>query len=184
MADTEYTIYFKGEALDGFDINTAKKNFAALFKIPNSKVEPFFCNKTRALKKGLTQEKTKQLIQTLNKAGLKVYIKKDASLNDEKDQSKKDLNKGGLSMLPLGADVLTPEERPADEKISIDISHIQLSSSTEPLSGAKATHSPLTPDTSHLEATGHYNALDNGNPEAAIIPNTEHLSLIDADHCL
>lgn len=77
----QYTIYFSGQALEGFSIDQVKQNLAKLFKLDDTKIARLFTGKPVIIKKNLDIEKAKQYQAALLKAGAKIQIKQgtDAS---------------------------------------------------------------------------------------------------------
>ena len=70
-----YTILFKGEAIEGADINIVKAHFAKLFKANDTKLAQLFSGKVVALKKDLIKSDAAKFQQLFKKAGAKIYIK-------------------------------------------------------------------------------------------------------------
>ena len=81
MSEQRYDIYFRGEALEGFTIDTVKNNVAQLFKAAPDKVDMLFSGKVVPLKKNLDKPTAAKFKQALDKAGAKIYIKLSAETN-------------------------------------------------------------------------------------------------------
>ena len=72
-----FRIIYKGEPLPGFDRETVKNNFLRLCRIPADQAERYFTGQEITLRKGLSQEQVQQLLPSLKKRGIKVYIKEE-----------------------------------------------------------------------------------------------------------
>jgi len=73
--NTHYHILFKGEALDGQNLDQVKAHFAKLFKADENKLNQLFSGKVVALKRDLAKPEAAKFQQLFKKAGAKVYIK-------------------------------------------------------------------------------------------------------------
>ncbi|WP_434778861.1 DUF805 domain-containing protein [Neisseria sp. Ec49-e6-T10] len=68
-----WKIVFKGEILPDFNIETAKSNFAKLFKMPLEQVDPMFSGKEFTLKSEVTREQLTPILDSFKKRGLIVH---------------------------------------------------------------------------------------------------------------
>jgi hypothetical protein len=75
MSEQHYDIFFRGEVLDGFELDAVKTQVGQLFKAPPEKVEQLFSGKVIPLKKDLDKATAAKFKQALEKAGAKIYIK-------------------------------------------------------------------------------------------------------------
>jgi hypothetical protein len=75
MSEQNYDIFFRGEVLEGFDLDTVKTQVGQLFKASPEKVEQLFSGKVIPLKKDLDKPTAAKFKQALEKAGAKIYIK-------------------------------------------------------------------------------------------------------------
>ena len=75
VTEQRYDIFFRGEALEGFAIETVKANVAQLFKASPEKTEQLFSGKVVPLRKDLDKATAAKFKQALDKAGAKIYIK-------------------------------------------------------------------------------------------------------------
>lgn len=75
MTEQRYDIFFRGEVLEGFALDTVKANVAQLFKASPEKLEQLFSGKVVPLRKDLDKATAAKFKQALDKAGAKIYIK-------------------------------------------------------------------------------------------------------------
>lgn len=155
MSEQRYDIYFRGEGLDGFELDNVKNSVGQLFKASPAKAEQLFSGKVIALKKDLDKPTAAKFKQVLEKAGAKIYVKLAASTASAESQKKSAPSSAAasitpssaqepatagsptpnaaeeeihLDILPAGTDVLSEEERTHFEEADIDISSIKLAS--------------------------------------------------------
>jgi hypothetical protein len=69
MADAQYRVVFRGEISGEQPEETVKRNLAALFKMPEERVEGLFTGKPVVIKKGVDEATARKLEQAFRKAG-------------------------------------------------------------------------------------------------------------------
>ena len=75
MSEQRYDIFFRGEVLEGFALETVKASVAQLFKASPDKIDQLFSGKVVPLRKDLDKATAAKFKQALDKAGAKIYIK-------------------------------------------------------------------------------------------------------------
>ncbi len=110
MSEPTYTIFFKGEALEGADISAVKQHFVKLFKADDAKLAALFSGKVIALKKSLEKSEAAKFQQLFKKAGAKIYIKQDQATAPKEPEKP-------TEPIPVQASVTTPAT-PAPQKAS------------------------------------------------------------------
>ncbi|WP_434778860.1 DUF805 domain-containing protein [Neisseria sp. Ec49-e6-T10] len=81
--NSTWKIVFKGEVLPEFTVETAKTNFAHLFKMPLEQVNQLFTGKEFTLKSNVSHEQIPSILNSFKKRGLIVYaINNELSTND------------------------------------------------------------------------------------------------------
>ena len=124
MSEQTYDIFFKGEALDGIDINIVKAHFAKLFKADDAKLKQLFSGKVIPLKKNLVKADAAKFQQLFKKAGAKIYIKLSetaksapaASTAPDKPAASAGLTDKNSNATTQHNTALTNAVRPEDEK--------------------------------------------------------------------
>jgi hypothetical protein len=192
MSEPQYDIFFRGEALDGSDINHTKAHFSKLFKAEGAKLEQLFSGKVIALKKNLNKVDAAKYQQLFKNAGAKIYIKAAVidtaaaaptpvqPTTDSEAAKKPAASTSNLEVMPAGSDVLNSQERKADVQSNIDTSKITLSPESA-LPPIKVQPAVNIPDISHLSAAdvGSDLLIDKPITAAPPSPNTEHISVAD-----
>ena len=157
MSEPTFKITFKGKIARDASVEQAKLNFAKLFKLPSAKVDIMFDGKERTLKKELSLDKANHLRAVLKKAGIRVSMLKNVV--DEQPQGVDDweLNEPGTVILrPVKAperhietahikvdiDFDKLENKPQPEPPEVDIDHIQINESEEPIVTSKEIEIP------------------------------------------
>lgn len=74
MSGEKYDLVFKGEAVKGVSVDTAKQNLAKLFKLSELKVESLFTGKPVTLKRGLDLDTANKYRVAIKKAGARVNL--------------------------------------------------------------------------------------------------------------
>ena len=175
MSEQLYDIYFKGEALAGFENSQVQANVSHLFKASPEKIQHLFSGKVVALKKGLDKPTALKFQTALKTAGAKIYIKQatsESSVVSEQSRSKAASSaapisteepveatkkamqateeQAGITVLPAGSDVLTENERSHVQAADIDTSTIHLASSFA--LPEEKLETVIPPDVSHISA--------------------------------
>lgn len=166
MTDVKYDIYFRGEILPGQDEGQVKQKVAALFKADETKLAQLFSGKVNVVKKAADKTTAAKYQQAFKNAGAKVVITaakpaqsstpapvkqvKSASDQDSKQpKAAQHTAEGDWGILPVGSDLLKPEERNDVPDANIDTSQIKMVSPfSEP--EVELRPEPPAPDTSHI----------------------------------
>lgn len=186
MTDPKYDIYFRGEVLPGFDGEQVKQSIATLFKASDSKLEQLFSGKVNVIKKSVDKATAAKYQQAFKKAGAKAVITlaKDEQLKNEtqslKAEPKKDKKDevqseqgNSWDVLPVGSDLLKPDERRQVEDPDIDVSAIKMVS---PFEEIEVEQKPVTP----APKTDHITVAEVGedmNPDRPASPPAPELDL-------
>ena len=178
MSEQRYDIFFRGEGLDGFELDSVKNSVGQLFKASPAKVEQLFSGKVIALKKDLDKPTAAKFKQVLEKAGAKIYVKlaaeataaapekatkptpAPASAQPAPTATEKPATPSAaaprpaeeeihLDMMPAGTDVLSEDERTHFEEADIDVSSIKLASTFD-VAETNDEPPPPAPDVSFL----------------------------------
>lgn len=188
--ETRYSIFFKGEVIEGANIEHTKLHFAKLFKADEAKLAQLFGGKVIALKRNLITQEAAKFQQLFKKTGAKIYIKQDeassahttppnpaqesatavsqpskgnqaSSTDDIPDfaifgepvnQSAEPIpNKTeGLTLLPVGSDVLNQNERHEFIESDIDLSEFSIADIGTGLHSVEVIEPPLAPNVDHI----------------------------------
>ncbi len=232
MPTKQYDIIFNGEIVDGVDLNVAKHQLAALFKITDEKAEVLFSGKAVTLKRNLPFAMANKYRVAIKKAGSLVDVientaakeppKTDvpvqaksvvgATTSSDMPVSDSGINRTdkaeALSVLPVGADLVdSPNHVVAAE---VDVSHISVregqgllldESEKEPVAVLEVDISSLTMgevgadvlsvderaqpventvNISHLALDASDEPLEVSRKVDQPIPDTGHLSLVES----
>lgn len=72
-----YSIFFRGEAAEGAELDQVKLQFSKLFKADDAKLNQLFSGKVIPLKRNLAPEEAAKFQQLFKKTGAKIYLKED-----------------------------------------------------------------------------------------------------------
>jgi transcription termination factor NusB len=188
-----FKIIFQSEIIENQSLDTVKQRFAKQFKMTVEKADNFFQGKAVVLKKGLSNTDAEKWQAGLKKIGLitdiqpeqpqtiklNVTPKRGSNKEASSNESKVINSSATLKLQPHGSDLLTDNEKLANEPSSINeisIDHLSAEISEYP---EQQTTTQITPvDTSHLQAVS-YEQLTEETIEKAPPIQTSHLSLID-----
>lgn len=150
MEDDKFDLIFRGEIVPSAELAQVKKNLAHLFKIPGDKVETLFSGQAITLKKAMSAEQANQYRVAIKKAGARVEIQASQPISPPKPSTGRaqfkvpddeapvaepkpeimeqpgEPEEGGLSLAPLGGDLLAPSEKTQPEPANINISGLSL----------------------------------------------------------
>lgn len=70
MSQVRYQIIVKGQLVDGFELETVKRNVAKLFKTEPARIEPLFSGQPVTVKKDLDEAGARKYMLALRQAGL------------------------------------------------------------------------------------------------------------------
>ncbi len=157
MSEQTFKITFKGKVTRDSDVDRAKTNFAKLFKLPAAKVEIMFDGKERTLKKALSLDKANHLRAVLKKAGIRVSMVKNVVEAQPQGMDDWELNEPGTVILrpvtvperhietahiKVDVDFDKLEDKPQSEPPEVDIDHITINESDEPIVITKEVEIP------------------------------------------
>ena len=149
-----YDLVFEAERVRGVELLQAKHNLAKLFNISAEKVDALFCGKSVTLKKGLDFETATKYRVAIKKAGCIAQLREvtvaeqqtqktpvderssgtKVPVSDLRSQDSSETtgqqtdvaDDQGLSLSPVGSDVLMASERRVIESIDIDVSDFSI----------------------------------------------------------
>ena len=187
-----YDVYFTGKLIDNISAEQAQLSVAKLFKTSPEKIAHLFNGKTHVLKRQLSKEDALKYKNVLRKAGLSILFKISEDSNTasssaapaataESAPAEPSSQATGLSMAPVGSDVLSASERRTFVPANIDTSDIQLLSPFDQQETA-TTPSATAPDTSHISVAGVGEDLNPNRPAspAPLDLNLDDISLAPA----
>lgn len=180
MAEPQLEIVFRGDIAFGENLADVKERLRDLFKADDEQLQRLFSGRPIVIRRGLDNAAAERYQQALNKAGAVVEVRPASAAGDKQplaeqppvaepapvvaspddqvlqgDQSEQesepgwgiapvgadllsseektalvdaDINTSHLTLSPEGSDVLAPEERNAVDDRDVDTSHIQLGS--------------------------------------------------------
>jgi hypothetical protein len=141
MSD-EYRLVFSAEVISGQHPAVVKKRLQAVLKLDDERMEALFSGKPVVVKKA-TDEATAVRYQTaFEKAGARLRVLPLDAEAEEPPQA------GGLNVLPPGADVLAPHERPTAPAIEVDTSHLSVQGAV--FNTDEPEPAPAVPNVDHL----------------------------------
>lgn len=152
MSEELFDLIFRGEIVKNIDEKLARKNVQQLFKIPAAKIDALFSGRPVVLKRGLNMEVANKYRVAIKKAGALVNIvaqaaptqtvpaQQDGSQNRSQEKASNttvaplaEPGVAGLTMAPVGADVLNADEREIVADKKIDLSAFSVRASDGPL---------------------------------------------------
>ena len=146
MSD-EYRLVFSAEVISGQHPAVVNKRLQAVLKLDDERMEALFSGKPVVVKKARDEDTAVRYQTAFEKAGARLRV-----LPLDAEAEKPPQAAGGLDLLPPGADVLAPHERPETTAIQVD--------------------------TSHLSVQGAVFHTDEPEPASAV-PNVDHLTLAE-----
>lgn len=152
MADEKFDLIFRGELVPGADLAQVKQNLSRLFKMDLARVELLFSGKPVVLKRGMDLDAAGKYRVAIKKAGARIdtVASRTAAKEEGVAATSKSQNvpvqpatsphaatpqaprpvpgesEGGLTLAPAGGDLLTPEEKPEQAAVAVDISGLSL----------------------------------------------------------
>jgi hypothetical protein len=148
MEPARFDIYLTGRLADGLDQATAAARLAQLFRSTPEVMANLVTGKPQALKRGVDQATAAKYREALQRAGVEAAVR-DAVTPPapvSAPATGEALTGGdsatGLTLAPIGADVLTTTERRPAVVAEIDTSHLRLESVGGSTSG-RAVFGPL-----------------------------------------
>jgi|GEM_PF-1777955 len=138
----QYTIYFSGQAIEGFSIAQVKQNLAKIFKLDNTKIARLFTNKPVIIKKNLSAEQAKKYQTALLKAGAKIQIKQAEITKDNLSPTEKKEPSAVSQPIPATTNSKTNDLSAGLAGLMNYNQHAQANSSTEKSSEQTSTEQP------------------------------------------
>lgn len=148
MSEELFDLIFQGEIVKNVDEGLARKNVQQLFKIPAAKVDALFSGNPVVLKRGLNMDVANKYRVAIKKAGALVNIVAQAAPVQKESKQESHNNQEevtntattpvresqtGFSIAPVGADVLTANEREAEVEKTFDLSAFSVRNNDGPL---------------------------------------------------
>ncbi|MEM7077385.1 MAG: hypothetical protein AAF513_02040 [Pseudomonadota bacterium] len=165
MSD-EYRLVFRGEVAQGQHPAVVRKRIAAVMKVDDKKAALLFSGKTVIIRKAADAQTAARYQAAFKKAGarLRVLPVEQAAADRPETASGPTLSEsatgpsagapaaadeGRLKVLPVGTDVLKPDEREVIEPADIDTSQLKVQGAVFDAS-VEETQGPTGPDVGHL----------------------------------
>lgn len=134
MSETSYEVVFRGDVVPGQSIVDVKQRLAELFAADPDRIDGMFSGRPVVIKRGLDQPTAERYQASMQKAGAVVDIRPAASSGESSTQppvaktepasSVPQLPDEDMELAPVGADVLTPEQRRDFTPANIDTSYM------------------------------------------------------------
>jgi len=136
--ESKYKIVFRGDVAPGSAMMEVRANLQELFRIDGAAVSKLFMGSPVALKKNLDEATARKWCDVLLKAGAMAEMELEQpivtesakelveSVESSDSQSPESPPSSGITMSPVGADVLTPEERAPEVTKDVGTSHLSL----------------------------------------------------------
>ncbi len=142
----QFKLIYRGEVHEGQHAAVVRKRLCELLKLDGARGERLFSGEPVVLKKSVDEHTAARFQAAFKKAGAVLRVVRVQA--DPAEPAGGSEQEGGLSVLPVGSDVLSEGERSHHTQRDIDTSHLEL------LSGAPVPAEEeelLPPDVSHLE---------------------------------
>ena len=206
-AESHFRLLFAGKVLEGQHQAVVKKRLGALLKVEGERLEKLFSGSPVVLKKEADKKTAARYKAAFEKAGAKLLIKvlpgsdtpdaappaaahtnapvaetatPDSASPDSAtpDRVAPDTTQG-LTALPVGADVLAPEERAPEQATSVSTDHLSMGEVGETLGNASPPPPPA-PDVDHLSLGEVGETLaDSSSMVTPAAPDVDYLSVGD-----
>ncbi len=173
MSEISYEVVFRGDVVPGQSIVDVKQRLGELFSADPARIDGMFSGRPVVIKRGLDQSTAERYQASMHRAGAVVDIRPaapgseeaspepvdampvaspEAVANSEPVSSVSSLPAGDMDLAPVGADVLTPEQRRDFTPANIDTSYMTLAEAGSEV--LKEEERNIVPDrdvdTSHL----------------------------------
>lgn len=145
MADEKFDLVFRGELVPGADLAQVKNNLSRLFKMEPARIEQLFAGKAVVLKRGMDMDAAGKYRVAIKKAGARIDtmpsqvaagVKADVNKPDERQPvepsrppaaaSDSPVQEQGLSLVPLGGDILAPSEKSHQPDVQVNTANLSL----------------------------------------------------------
>lgn len=166
MSEISYEVVFRGDVVPGQSIVDVKQRLGELFSADPERIDGMFSGRPVVIKRGLDQSTAERYQASMERAGAVVNIRPATNNEDPpidtaaaKPATNSDLSPsappapvGDMEVAPVGADVLTPEQRRDFTPANIDTSYMTLAEAGSEV--LKEEERNIVPDrdvdTSHL----------------------------------
>ncbi|MEM1111152.1 MAG: hypothetical protein AAGI11_04530 [Pseudomonadota bacterium] len=143
-----YNVYFQGEVAPGQSMPAVRSKLASIFNADKETLDKLFSGRPQLIKKACDKETALKFKRALEDAGAVPVVRR---LETEENE--------GLSLAPLGADLLQGAERKQESVVTVDTAALDLVANDTVVS-TPAHEGVSAPDVSHLSLA-----------EPGIIPN-------------
>lgn len=123
MPESLFDIVFRGDLMPGHKLPEVKARLARLFKIDAARVEPLFSGAAVVLKRNLDRATADKYVAALQAAGAAVSARPVQAQQSGQAQSPAP---PGLTLAPVGADLLSPAERGQVQAPVLDLSQYSI----------------------------------------------------------
>lgn len=123
MPENLFDIVFRGDLMPGHQLSDVKMRLAQLFKIDIARVEPLFSGAAVALKRNVDEATAHKYQTVLRKAGANVELRR---VQEQQGSAAARPATRGLSLAPVGADLLSRKERVTVQSPELDLSHYSI----------------------------------------------------------
>lgn len=130
MADT-YSIVFRGDILPGFSFDQVRGDIQTLFNLDDQRLTQLFSGRPLSIKKQLTREQAELFQKRMAAIGAQVSIRAEDSETaperaDRPPPRPSAPTEDGISVAPVGADVLRDNERHQPEPAQVSTDHLSV----------------------------------------------------------
>lgn len=164
MADEKFDLVFRGELVPGADLAQVKQNLSRLFKMAPERIEVLFSGKPVVLKRGMDADAAGQYRVAIKKAGARIdtvasRVAPVASANPEPAKkpsgsvsadapvappaAQAGAAQAGLSLAPVGGNLLAPGEVASPTPVAVDTSSLSLRPAQGALLDASEREEPV-----------------------------------------
>lgn len=120
-----FDIVFRGDIVLGHSLDTVKQRLQQLFKADTAKIDALFIGRPVPLKRNLDEATAKKYQAVLQKAGAEVSLV-PAGSQTPSAAPQRPAPVRGLSLAPVGSNLLRPTERSKAPVVNIDVSTLSL----------------------------------------------------------
>lgn len=126
MTEPLFDIVFRGDLMPGHHLPDVKARLAQLFKIDAARVEALFSGAAVTLKRNLDRPTASKYHKVLRSAGAAVDLR-PARQEPAASATRRDAPRpAGLSLAPLGAELLSPQERSDNAEPELELNNYSI----------------------------------------------------------
>ncbi len=156
MTDKQHEVIFRGDLAPGHHIDDVKQNLATLFKTDLSGIAHLFTGKLVVVKSGLDEANANRYKDAMQSAGALVSVRQQKESTPAVEEAAAEpaaSDTGGLSLAPLGADILPRKDQAGNQTPDIATDHITVADVGKDVlkESEKQPFVERDIDTSHLE---------------------------------